>query len=94
MRGIPHTLVLCALAALLLAPPAWARELSRSVEVVARIEPELSLTIEDDPHVVFGSDDAEQEQSLDRSVSYQLRVPPGQSAGTYRGTVVMTVTAR
>ena len=28
------------------------------------------------------------------SVSYQLRVPPDQPAGTYQGTVVMTVTAQ
>ena len=33
-------------------------------------------------------------QSMDRTVSYQLRVPPGQVAGTYRGTLVMTVTAQ
>jgi len=33
-------------------------------------------------------------QSMTRSIAYQLRVPPGRSAGTYRGTVLMTVTAQ
>lgn len=32
-------------------------------------------------------------RSEKRSVAYQLRVPPSQDAGTYRGTIVFTVTA-
>ncbi len=33
-------------------------------------------------------------QSATRSVAYQLDVPPGQAAGTYRGSILMTVTAQ
>ncbi|MBI3323756.1 MAG: hypothetical protein HYZ92_00560 [Candidatus Omnitrophica bacterium] len=152
---------------------AWARSASQSVEVVARIEPELSLSIEPDTgeRIDFGtihssptesrlshpvdvtvrvnsnlghsyevtqqlqeplvseegaqlppsqllaglrgaSDSpaaalqavGEEPETLIRSdpagspaawsVSYQLQVPPDQPAGTYRGTVLMTVTAQ
>jgi hypothetical protein len=44
------------------------------------------------PRTLFSSDP--RGQSMDQVVSYQLRVPPGQAAGTYRGTLVMTVTAQ
>lgn len=44
------------------------------------------------PQTVLWSDP--EGQSVTRSVAYQLRVPPGRSAGTYRGTVLMTVTAQ
>ncbi|HEX9779766.1 MAG TPA: hypothetical protein VGB20_00970 [bacterium] len=46
----------------------------------------------DEPHVVFVSD--AMGKSAREAVSYRLRVPPGQDAGTYRGTILMTVTAR
>ena len=32
--------------------------------------------------------------SADPTVSYRLRIPPGQAGGTYRGTLVMTVIAQ
>lgn len=44
------------------------------------------------PHVVFSSD--LQGHSTDRALTYQLRVPPRQAAGTYRGTILTTVTAQ
>lgn len=44
------------------------------------------------PRVLFASD--ADGLSATQSVSYQLRVPPRQPAGTYRGTLLMTVTAQ
>ena len=155
------------------APALWAKSVSQSVDVVARIEPRLSLTItpETGEHIDFGTVESSQTephlskpvsvalhvfsnlgkpyevtqqlvvhltnetgmtlspddllvfphdtptsiagqtyqsaersktlfssdphgQSMDRTISYQLRVPSGQAAGTYRGTLVMTVTAQ
>lgn len=44
------------------------------------------------PQVLFSSDP--QGHSVHRPLTYQLRVPTGQAAGTYRGTILMTVTAQ
>lgn len=161
--------LLIAGASLSLIPPPWAQGASQTVEVVARIEPELSMTITpetgdridlgttysaqteprlsqpvrvtlrvfsnlgqpydvtqqlvspltsdtgvslaSDDLLVFGDDGSDVQgrgagqpqtlfssdplgRSMDRSVSYRLRVPPGQAAGTYRGTLLMSVTAK
>ena len=45
----------------------------------------------DEPQVAFFSDP--QLGVDERSISYQLRVPPAQPAGRYRGTLLLTVTA-
>lgn len=46
----------------------------------------------DRPQVILSSDPSG--RSSNTSVSYQLRVPSRQPAGTYRGTILMTVTAQ
>ncbi len=46
----------------------------------------------DRPQAILSSDPLG--RSSNTSVSYQLRVPPRQPAGTYRGTILMTVTAQ
>ena len=56
-----------------------------------RASPEGQGLAADHSQVIFSSDPLG--KSSDTPVSYQLRVPPSQPAGTYRGTVVMTVTA-
>lgn len=44
------------------------------------------------PQVVFASD--AKGRSADRSLTYQLQVPPDTAAGDYQGTILMTVTAQ
>ena len=48
-------------------------------------------SVDESPNLFVSGPDG---RSQDWTATYQLQVPPGQQAGTYQGTLLMTVTAR